>query len=1345
MEALERFFQPMPSDSGMAFVVIQHLSPDFNSLMDELLARFTSMPIRRVDQPTEMQANCIYLLPPRKEMRVSGNALVTHDRPSDHSLNMPINVFFRSLARETGARAIAIVLSGTGTDGSLGLMDVHDMGGFVLAQSEETAKFDGMPRSAIATGLAHAVLAPEEMPAALLAYAENPDTALVNQRLRRTGEDTIAGLPVAFQKLLEAYDLDFSCYKPATISRRLERRISLNECRGLQDYLQLLDNPSELEELFKDLLIGVTRFFRDEEAFESIRAKVIGPLLDATPPGEEIRVWVPGCASGEEAYSLGILFLEAFDERKRETNLKIFATDVHRDSLTFASEGVYNLESLERVSAERRERFFHEAGTGTFQVHSRLRKVLVFSLHNLIKDPPFTRMDLVSCRNLLIYFLPATQQRVLSAFHFSLKPKGALFLGPSEGPGGLQAEFETLDRSWKIYRKLNDSRLPLQMHLNRSVSQSRLDTRTAPAIFGGDSRLTRTYDSLLHRFVPTGVLINERREVLHFFGDADRFLRPQQGRMTNDVLVLAGGELRIALASAIQGANKRQEKVEFKGVRCKGENGEVAVDLLAEPMIDKVNGARFLLILFQQERVLPQALEDRGKSFALGEEAHARIQQLENELQYTRESLQSAAEELQTSNEELQATNEELQASNEELQSTNEELHSVNEELYTVNSELEQKNRALIDTSNDLRNLINASEVGTIFLDADHRVRLFTPLAASIFNLLEQDIGRDIKHITSRVKDDDILECIEKASISRESIVKRVETPDGRSFLRRTTPYLDIDKRTIGLILTFFEATALDAAERLFRLTFDGAPAAIILVSPSGAINLVNPRAEAMFGYKKGEMAGLNLECLMPERFRQGHVPHRDHFTATGSARPMGTKLDLKALRRDGTEFPVEIGLSPVVVGMDRCVMAFVTDITERVRLQAENKRIEQKLQETAKLESLGVLAGGIAHDFNNILAGIVGTTDLLDDDLPAGSPMREFCASIRSSSRRASELCKQMLTYAGRSKLVMARVDLSALVKDTLQLINASINKAVLVEFTRERETLPIKMDAAQIRQVTMNLVINAAESFAGHSGVIKIRLGVTRDAPRESAALKISAPDAHRDFAFLEVADNGAGISPENIDRIFDPFFSTKAAGRGLGLAAVQGIIRGHQGALEVLSELGRGTTFRVFLPLDNQGDGPSGDLHPAMALEWNESDLRNDHWRGSGSVLVVDDEDAVRQNLAKTLARLGFDAVTAANGRQALAQFAQAPENYVLVVLDLTMPEMDGAATFAQLRRIRPDVKVLLVSGYSEKDAELQLANGKVAGFLQKPFPAASFRQAVRTILDGSAAPPNPRADL
>ena len=440
----------------------------------------------------------------------------------------------------------------------------------------------------------------------------------------------------------------------------------------------------------------------------------------------------------------------------------------------------------------------------------------------------------------------------------------------------------------------------------------------------------------------------------------------------------------------------------------------------------------------------------------------------------------------------------------------------------------------------------------------------------------------------------------------------------------------------------------------------------------------------------------------------------------------MGRHRQLFAQRKDGTEFSVEIGLSPIVVNRETCVMAFVTDISERLQHQAELKKIEQKLQDTAKLESLGVLAGGIAHDFNNILAGVLGNANLLEEDLPAGSPLHEMCADIHKSALRAAELCKQMLAYSGRGKFVLTNVDIAWLIKDTLQLIKASVSKKVSLEFTQEQNLLHVEVDVAQIRQVLMNLVLNGAEALGDRVGTITIRLGVTQLSSEELLSLTIAPPDHKPEFVFVEITDNGCGISPENLKRIFDPFFTTKLTGRGLGLAAVLGIIRGHKGGLAVTSELNRGTTFRLLLPLAG---------HEAVLAEGGELQA-SPQWRGAGTVLLADDEECVRQTLSRMLARLGFKTIAVADGREAAERFAETPDNFCLVILDLTMPEMDGAAAFAEMRKIRPSVKVLLISGYSEKEAASRFAGRKLAGFLQKPFPAPAFQQAVRTIVETPA---------
>ena len=1455
LEALERFFKAMPVQSGMAFVVIQHLSPDFKSLMDELLARFTTMAIHRVEAPVEMRPNTIYLLPPRKEMTMEGNSLRVQDKPSDHQLNLPINTFFRSLAREQADKAVAIVLSGTGSDGSQGILDVHDTGGLVIVQSEESAKFDGMPRSALATGRAAAVLAPEEMPAALLSYASNPSRRLLEDGTARAA----GGLSAVFDRLKQVYELDFNLYKPATISRRLDRRVSLGRPMvTLEAYCaQVLDDPDELDLLYKDLLIGVTRFFRDPEAFAILRDEVIPGIFNQNPEAE-IRVWVPGCATGEEPYSLAMLFLEEFARRGRAPTLKIFATDVHRDSLKSASDEVYPLASLEGLPAGLREKYFVEAAAGHVRVTPQLRKLVVFSPHNVLRDPPFTRIDLVSCRNLLIYFQPMAQTKAIGAFYFSLRPKGVLFLGPSESLGGLANEFESINRHWKIYRKITDHRLSRELRPPMVWGESHGPRPGAT----GDQRLTRVYDALLSRYVPTGLLVNERREVLHVFGDADRFLRPPVGRVSHDLLAMARDDLRIALSSALQSCQKRLEKVTFRAVHVRDEQGiDTVIELSVEPLPDKQSASPTMLVLFRETGPAVQAMPavaslpaDAGRTpvFDLGEGAREHITALEDEVRHAKESLQTAIEELETSNEELQASNEELLASNEELQSTNEELHSVNEELHSVNAEHELKIQELDEATGDLRNLIQATAIGTIFTDDKFCIRLFTPTALAIFNLLPQDVGRDIRHITSRVKDDNVFEQIATVSATGGTLESRIVTPEGCAYLRHIKPYISLNGRPGGLILTFVDITQLSlaesavrASEEQFRLMIEHAPEGILMADSDGRIVLANAQLGQFFGYKPEELVGQPLEVLIPESLRKVHERHRTHYAQEPSGRRMGVGRELMARHRDGREIPIEVGLSPIQLGGRRLAIAFVNDITlrkqadaslrasearfrtnfehagigmavisadghwleanrvlcgmlgyseetlrrmtfqelthpddrhvdrdlfpklltgeipvlrvetryrradgeylwvrvnsvvvrdeeghplqfisqlenitELKRAEAERREIESKMIETAKLESLGVLAGGIAHDFNNILTGILGYASLGSAEVTPDSPFAETFAHIEVAAVRASDLCKQMLAYAGRAPSQTQAADLGILLQETADLVRHSIGRNIELSFDITPALPPVEVDSSQIRQVLMNLMINAAEAIGDRDGRIACRcfpLRVDDDYLQSHAPVP---PVDEGEFVAIEIEDTGCGIKPENIRRIFEPFFTTKFTGRGLGLAATHGIMRTHRGGLEIASVVNEGTTFKLLLPVAIQSSKRAVTLMPFASVA-----------SGRGrTVLLIDDENQVLGPAQKILEKQGWRCQTASNGPSGVEIFAANPAEFALVMLDMTMPGWDGVRTLAELRKRDPGVRVLLMSGFSKKESLDRCGALKPDGFLQKPFLRGGLLQAV-----------------
>ncbi len=1342
LEALERFFKAVPENTGMAFVVIQHLSPDFHSLMDELLARFTRLPIVRVSTQVVPQADTIYLLQPRKIMVLNHGQLQSFDKPNDEGLSMPINTFFRSLARDIGERAIAVVLSGTGTDGSIGLSDVHEAGGLVLAQSLETAKFDGMPRSAIATNQVDLVLAPEEMPASLLSYAANPSAPLL-QSAASPSPPMLLGVPAVIDRLREVYGLDFGYYKPATISRRMERRWTLGHASSLEAYCErILHDPEELDALYKDLLIGVTRFFRDPEAFTVLERTVIPEILDQVPPSEEIRIWVAGCATGEEAYSLAMLFLEAMAARKREPNLRIFASDMHRKSLQTAAEGLYPEASVSELREDRRTRFF-EREAGGMRVSAGLRKHILFSVHNVIRDAPFTRIDLVSCRNLLIYLRPAAQVKALSSFHFGLKVRGFLLLGPSEGVSELHSEFDTLDRQWKVFRKSRDTRLPVDLRAELVNSPGRQITHSTTP---GDLRMSRIYDAILRRYVPSAVLVDSRRDIVHVFGDADRYLRVPAGRMSSDLVALTRGELRLAISSALQAVMKRRESVTCHDVRIE-ESGEV-LDVVADPLPESVANERYFLICFVVQR---KQIEARPSSvdFSVDAEIRGRIHQLEAELQLAKESLQTTVEELETSNEELQASNEELQASNEELQSTNEELHSVNEELYSVNAEHEQKIKDLNRVSTDLKNLIQATEIGTIFLDADMKIRFFTPAAAKLFNLLHQDIDRDIRHITSQIKDDDVFEDIAAVDKTRTAKAKRISTSDGKAYLRRVMPYYDIDRNPSGLVLTFVDITELALAEEQktklnrelqtnlidlreteerFRLIVENALDAMLTVDEKGMISMFNPKAESMFGYDGREVIGQDIHMLIPESFRENHRRLVGEYVRSPKPRPMGVGRSLFARRKDGSVFPVEVGLSPLSKPDGTEVLVIISDLTRQKQIEAERDEILRKITEAQRLESLWLLAGGIAHDFNNLLTGIMASASLLANDKSLATNAKESVALIRESSLRAAELCQQLLAYSGRSRFVFRNLDVSELVRSTAKLAqSAVVGSSVELAFDLTTGLPPVQMVATLIGLLIMNLVINAVEAIGQNPGTVTVRTQLIDITPAVRQAAVLFDEGLIGQTVGIEVKDTGVGIAQADIQRIFEPFFTTKFTGRGLGLAAVLGIVRGHRGALLVESVVGQGTSFKILLPVSSK---PKDSVEEPSSFEPERVH--------AGSVLLVDDEDMIRFVGERILSESGFDVDVAADGQKALERMAERSRPYDLILLDLTMPGVSGVEVFQSVRRQNPTQRVILMSGFSPEEVTERLGDEIPDGFLAKPFDYGTMMAVIQQAIESGQNP-------
>lgn len=839
LDALERFFDELPVNIGAAIVVIQHLSPDHKSMMDNLLSRHTSMPVLMAENGLAVQANHVYLIPPGKNMTLSGHHLRLVPK-SPHQLSLPIDLFFNSLAKEFLNRCIGVILSGTGSDGTRGAVAINDAGGFLLAQDPETAKFDGMPRSVIATGLVDEVLPPEMLAARVAAHVNNPHLPQVKVLQERNTEhdNPMEGI---FHLLYQESGINFREYKPATVMRRIERRMQVRHVRDLSKYLELMENDrTEILTLKRDTLIPVTNFFRDPESFQLLEQMVIESLVQDHKDSQPIRVWVAGCSTGEEAYTLAMLFAEAFDRFKRWPQLKIFATDVEQLHLDFASAGVYSEGIINELSPERLERFFTRSGN-QFVVKSSIRQQIVFARHNVLEDPPFTRMNLVSCRNTLIYFETIAQEKALLRFQYALAHNGCLFLGSSESLGAVNKEFTVLNAKHKIYRLLRPVSLPLDFKStgNRHNSRGRVSQIRRERIWSSESSsIENGLNQLMKEYAPPALLISEERELLHVYGNAQRYLRIAEGSVSLEVSKLLVGKLSpvgIALLHKVMKENAplRSELQLFDPGR--GETELVRVVVYPTPV--DTGAERHFLMVFEAQpsdvKPIPPELID------VSAVANERIHSLERDLSTTRDSLQATIEELETSNEELQATNEELMASNEELQSTNEELQSVNEELYTVNSENQEKIEILNRLNADLDNMTKAALIPTVFVDGNLKLTRFTPEASKIFRIREGDIGRPIDDFTHQMEYPEFMVDLHRVIETAKVCEREVKTWNDHWYLVRSLPYIDQPRSISGAVVTFFDITNLKDVQRLQGI-LDSLPEHIAVLDPLGRITLVN-------------------------------------------------------------------------------------------------------------------------------------------------------------------------------------------------------------------------------------------------------------------------------------------------------------------------------------------------------------------------------------------------------------------------------------------------------------------------------------------------------------------------
>jgi two-component system CheB/CheR fusion protein len=810
LEACERFFANLPPNTGMAFILVSHLDPTHASIMPELLQKSAKIEVLQVKDGMKVQPDSAYVIPPNKDLGILNGTLQLIEPLEAAGHRMPIDYFLRTLAADQKERAICVILSGMGTDGTLGLRAIKGALGMVMAQEPTTAKYTGMPESAFATGLVDYLLPPEKMADELIRYVQQANHELA-PRISALEGKTADQLQKIFILLRSHTGHDFSSYKPTTISRRIERRMNIHQIENLPNYVRYLQaNPDEIESLFKELLIGVTSFFRDPEAFEVLAKKILPQLLAEKPVKEPLRVWIPGCASGEEAYSLAIVLRECMDELNLHFDVQVFATDIDPEAIATARAGVYPGSIAPDVSPDRLQRFFVKENEH-YRIKKDIRDMLVFAVQNVIKDPPFTKLDLLCCRNLLIYLDAGLQQKLLPLFHYSLKPDGILFLGTSETIGRFMDLFVVVDKKWKVFR-CKESTAAAQGMLEFPAMVPASKEGGSEGKKPAELRMAQMAEKvLLENYVPPSVIINQRGEILYVHGRTGKYLEPAPGEANMNVFEMAREGLKLELYAAIRKVISQKMEVSCKGVQIKDDGSSQSVNVIVRPVKEPETMRGLLMVTFE-DMPTPKQVASVKKGRGPAKKPTNIVKQLERELAHTRENLQITIEELETSNEELRSANEELQSTNEEMQSANEEmesskeeLQSLNEELTTVNSELQSKNDELLEIYNDLKNLLNSIQVPTIFLDNELCIKRFTEHATKVFNLIDTDLGRPLGHIVSKLKYEKLIQDAEEVLNTLSSMEAEVKSRDNHWYLMRIIPYRTVDNIIDGVVVTFLD------------------------------------------------------------------------------------------------------------------------------------------------------------------------------------------------------------------------------------------------------------------------------------------------------------------------------------------------------------------------------------------------------------------------------------------------------------------------------------------------------------------------------------------------------------
>lgn len=967
--ALQGFLDSMPANSGMAFVVIMHLSPEHESSLPELLQQHTAMPVLAVTTPVSIEANTVYVIPPTKHLAMQDGKIILTEPERPRGRRVPIDLFFRTLAETRDSHAVGIVLSGTGADGTLGLARIKEYGGLTLAQDPAEAEYADMPRSAISTGFIDFVLPVAQMPQRLLAYSNtntaNPASDDTDRNARGSrDEETLREIMVVMRARTGH---DFSNYKRSTLKRRIQRRLAVYNLNSLQQYPAVLRaQPNEAQALLRDFLISVTNFFRDPEAFTVVEG-IIPELFAGKAATDQVRVWVSGCATGDEAYSIAMLLFEYAATLAKPPRIQVFATDIDEDAITVAREGLYVETIANDLTPERLQRFFTPE-LGRYRIKESIRNLITFAVHNILHDAPFSRVDLIACRNVLIYFNRDAQQHALSVFHFALRPPGYLFLGTAESPDVAENLFVPIDKAHHVYqrRSLGSTPLPVANLLVPSIPRN---TQIEARVAGSEQRrsLQELHQDLLAPYGPASVLINQSNEIVHFSPRASRWLQ-FSGEPSFNLLKVVHPTLRIELRGALLASEQNQHRPEVRRVQVQDQGVVHELNLRVHP-IQIPDWARGLtLIIFEEVQtsdVMSQLVHTDDDTDILLRQLESENQQVKEQLRVTIEQYETSLEELQASNEELQATAEEYRAATEELETSKEELQAVNEELLAVNGELKQKIEEVSEANSDLHNLLVATDIGTMFLDRALRIKRYTPRILELFNIIPSDLNRPLAHITHKLDYNQLAEDAKQVLERLAPIEREMRDTNNQWYLTRLLPYRTLEDRIDGVVVTFVNITARKQSEEdlrrndeRFRLLYEHVhDYAIFSIDTEGRILDWNAGAERIFGYAPIEITGQSTAVL----FTPEDVATNEHKNELVRAAANGATEDERwHMRRGGIRFYVS-GVTTALYESTGAVRGFLKigrDLTERKQaedqLQQEHAALEQRvIERTAELSAL--------------------------------------------------------------------------------------------------------------------------------------------------------------------------------------------------------------------------------------------------------------------------------------------------------------------------------------------------------------------------------------------------------